>query len=303
MRVFGVKALVLMGMFLPLLAACSNGKETVSTNDSPADAGSSKSDSVPVLVMVDGSPITELQLEQAMDRFFSDQAAVKSRQDVERKVLRSLVSSRAISRLAGKELTAVDRQALNAKVDAYREELLVKEYLQTHAEPQPVTSEMVEAYYEKHKDEFGGGTSNSFELVQTTRQLDGDERKKLIELVGGLAAVEDWQKWSEKHSALPIGWRRLEARTELMKQPLKSLVASTEVGMTSALHIGDQLTIVRVNARAELPAKPLMQVSSEIRRKLAPIMMKEAIREISAEAEKKLEIEIVDQEYQGITEG
>jgi hypothetical protein len=79
-------------------------------------------------------------------------------------------------------------------------------------------------------------------------------------------------------------------------------VSSTEAGSTSPLHVADQLTIVRVNAREELPVKPLMKVSSEIRRKLAPIRMKDAIKEISEYAEKQMKIEIVMPDYQGITD-
>jgi EpsD family peptidyl-prolyl cis-trans isomerase len=280
--------------------ACTNGDERAKANEAADKSAVSETADSPVLAMVDGTPITELQLSQAMERFFSSQQEIIDRDRIERQVLRSLIDSRAIASLAEKEIDPWDKQRLEVKVAAYREELLVKTYIQEHATPQPITSDMVEKYYSQHPEAFGGGTTNSFEMIQTTRALKEDERRELIKLLGGLSSQQDWQSWAGKHQELPIGWRSLTARSELLKQPLKSLVTSTQAGATSDLHIGDQLTIVRVNAKDKLPTKPLMQVSAEIRRKLAPIKMKEAIKEITQRAEKQVEIEIVEPTYQGI---
>jgi hypothetical protein len=294
--------------FLPLfmfaslswLMACTNGGESGKTNKVAEINTASESADSPVLALVDGTPITKLQLTQAMERFFSAQQEISGRDRVERQVLRSLIDSRAIARLAEKEIDPWEKQDLEAKVAAYREELLVKAYIQEHATPQPITSELVEKYYNQHPEAFGGGTTNSFEMIRTTRALKDDERKQLIQLLGGLSSQQDWQSWAEKHAELPIGWRSLSAKSDLLKQPLKNLVTSTKAGATSDLHIGDQLTIVRVSAKDELPVKPLMQVSAEIRRKLAPIKMKDAIKAITQQAEQQVKIEIVEPAYQGI---
>jgi EpsD family peptidyl-prolyl cis-trans isomerase len=288
-------------IFLSLssLVACTNSGDSTTETEKAVKSPADKADS-PVLVLVDGSPITEQQLSQAMDRFFSNQQDLDNRDHIERQVLRSLIDSRAIASLADKEIDQWDRQRLEAKVAAYREELLVKTYLQEHATPQPVTSEMVEKYYSQHPQEFGGGTTNRFEMIQTTRELKEAERRDLIELLHGLSSRQDWQSWVEKHKDLPVGWRSLTAKSELLKQPLKSLVNSTKAGATSDLHIGDQLTIVRVNAKDKLPAKPLLQVSSEIRRKLAPVKIKDAIKEIKKYAQQQVKVEIIEPAYLGI---
>lgn len=279
---------------MPLLSGCSGGDNS-KAQPKDADAGPA---AVPVqsrvLARVDGTPITEIELKQAMERFFSDQSQIRNRAQVERRIVQSLIDSRAISRLAEAELDGADRQMLDAKVAAYREELLVKTYLADHAEPQPVTSDMVEAYYRKHPDEFGGSTTKRFEIVQTTRPLKDDERKMLIQQLGKLSSEQDWHRWADGHKTLPIGWREVTANPDLLMQPLKSLVEATDMGKTSPLHIDDVLTIVRVNETRELPAKPLNEVSAEIRRKLAPLKMKEAIRKISEAAKKQVKVELVE---------
>lgn len=297
-----VARILLLCLGASWLVACSNSGETPSAagKGQADDADGSAVPQASAIVMVDGTPITEQALEQAMERFFSSVGEIRDRERVERQVLKSLISSRAIARLSEAELDSHDTQALEYKVSAYREELLVKRYLQNHATPQPVSSDMVETYYQEHKEEFGGGTNNRFELIQTTRALNEDERRQLIKLFGSLAQESDWKNWAEQHRDEPIGWRQLNAKTELLQQPLRNLVEGTEVGATSGLHIDEQLTLVRVNGRDEIPAKPLMQVSAEIRRKLAPVKMKEAIKEISMQAEKQLEIKVVNPSYEGI---
>jgi hypothetical protein len=284
------------------LTGCSDSDTPSAANDGQAEAvdGAAVVKSSPI-AMVGGTAITEQALDQAMERFFSSSGEIRDRQRVEQQVLKSLISSRAIALLSERELDNHDRQDLALKVAAYREELLVKRYLQQHATPQPVTSEMVETYYQEHQQEFGGGTNNSFELIQTTRKLTEEERSRLIKLLGGLSQEADWESWAQRHRDEPIGWRSLNAKSELLKQPLRSLVEATEVGATSALHIDEQLTLVKVNARDELPAKPLTQVSAEIRRKLAPVKMKQAIKEISTQAQAETEIKVVHPDYEGVT--
>jgi hypothetical protein len=276
-----------------LLGGCSgsdNPKARVKDAGTVSAPESSKSR---VLAMVDGTPITDVELKQAMERFFSDQSQIRNRAQVERRVVQSLIDSRAISRLAEAELDATDRQLLDVKVAAYREELLVKTYLADHANPQPVTGDMVEEYYRKHPEEFGGGTTKRFEIMQTTRSLKDDERKMLIQLLGNLSSEKDWHRWADSHKSLPIGWRELTANPDVLMQPLKSLVSATEMGKTSPLHVDDVLTIVRVQETQTLPAKPLPDVSAEIRRKLAPLKMKEAIKVISENAKRQINIELV----------
>jgi hypothetical protein len=129
--------------------------------------------------------------------------------------------------------------------------------------------------------------------------LKEDERRELIKLFGALAAEKNWKQWAQQHAALPIGRRQLSARSELLEQPLRGLVEATAAGATSALHVGEQLTIVRVNAKEQLSPRPLAQVSVDIRRKLAPIKMKEAIKAISDSAEKQMKIEIINPGDQG----
>lgn len=274
------------------LGGCSNG-EHLSVDTKNVDTDLKKDASEPsVLAYVDGTPITQGELDLAVERMFSSPMPDRDREQIEAHVLQSLISSRAISRLAEAELDSFELKKLDTRVQAYREELLVKEYLSEHVSPEPIPGSMVESYYQKHPEEFGGGTTKRFEMVQTHRALKDGERREVLKQLGALSSEADWKSWVKNHQSLPVSWRELNARVDVLDQPLKTLVAATSPGNTSPLHNDQRITIVRVNEMESHPAKPLLEVSAEIRRKLAPLKMKDAIKVISEDAKKQLKIEL-----------
>src|SRR5690606_15630218 len=213
---------------------------------------------------------------------------------VERKILESLVSSRAMALLAERELSAGEKAEVELKAQAYREEILVKHYLQAHASPTPVTTEMVADYYARNPDEFGGSLEKTFEVIASTRALDGDEKAELIELLSAAEVKEkDWSALVEQWRAQgrPLEYRQNHLKLELLEQPMRSLVAPTQPGDIAPLYTGEQLLLVRVTAERRLPAKPLGEVSADIREKLAPQALKQAIKSLSAEAVKDVKVE------------
>jgi len=248
-----------------------------------------------VLVTVDGTPVTREQLELAVQRTLGDSAPLfASEEEVERKILESLVSSRAMARLAERELSAAEKAELELKAQAYREEILVKHYLQAHADPEPVTTQMVNDYYQRHPEEFGGALEKSFEVIASNRPLEDQERTELIGLLSGQAMQsKDWaalvEQWRAKGK--PLEYRQNHLKLELLEQPLRSLVEPTAAGAIAPLYAKNELLLVRVTGERRLPAKPLGEVSAEIREKLAPQTLKQAVKNLSAKALKEVEVE------------
>lgn len=247
-----------------------------------------------ILATVDGTPITRDQLELTIERTLGDSAPLFASEGVERKILESLVSSRAMARLAERELDAAERARLELKAQAYREELLVRHYLEAYAEPEPVTMAMVSDYYQRHPDEFGGGVVKSFETIASTRPLEERERTELIALLSGPEMQhKNWEALVAKlHSdGKPLEYRHSRLKPDLLEQPLRSLVEPTAVGAIAPLHVKGQLLLVRVTAEQQLPARPLAEVSGEIREKLAPRMLKQAVQGLSVKALQAVKVE------------
>lgn len=246
------------------------------------------------LVTVDESPITRAQLELTVERTLGESAPLFANDEVERKILDSLVASRAMALLAERELDAGERAQLDLKAQAYREELLVRHYLEQHATPEPVTSEQVADYYQRHPEEFGGGVEKSFEIITSDQELDETPRAELIALLSG-AEVQgnDWQKrvaaW--RAAGKPLEYRSNRIKPELLEQPLRSLVEPTQAGSIAPLYVDGQMLLVRVTAEERLPARPLSEVSGEIREKLAPQALKQAVKSLSEEATRQVKVQ------------
>lgn len=246
------------------------------------------------LVTVDGSPITRAQLELTVERTLGESAPLFANDEVERKILDSLVASRAMALLAERELDAGERAQLDLKAQAYREELLVRHYLEQHATPEPVTSEQVADYYQRHPEEFGGGVEKSFEIIASDQALEEPQRAELIALLSGAEAKgRDWQKqvaaW--RAAGKPLEYRSNRIKPELLEQPLRGLVESTEAGSVAPLYAAGQLLLVRVTDEERLPARPLSDVSGEIREKLAPQSLKQAVKSLSEEATRQVKVQ------------
>lgn len=277
-----------------MLAGCGEEGGDSTPSKEAAVATSDAASESKVLAVVDGTRITERDLQQAQERMFKNASPLPDPAQYRPNLLRSLIASRAISRLAERELSQEAVASLEARVAAYREELLMKEYLSAHANPQPISGDMVEKYYNDHPQEFGGGTTKRFEIVQTQDDLRDEERAEAIRLLGSLASVDDWRQWVQQHQEIPLVWRKLKARVELLEQPMKSLVSATDPGSASSLHMGRRLTIVKVNAVEPHPPRPLLEVSAEIRKKLAPIKMRDAVKAIADAAVQQAHVEIVE---------
>ncbi len=243
-----------------------------------------------VLAHVNGTPITARELAHLREKMGVESVAADKRAEVEEKLLQALVNSRAMALLMEQGMSKEERESLAVKVAAYREELLVQRYLRAHVTPEPVSSAMVKEYYENHSEEFGGGVERTFEVLSTTREVSEQERNEILKQLGTAAQVADWKKWAERLQSLSMGYRKATARADVLEAPLKGLVQGTPVGKVSPVHSGKSIMIVKVLDEQKLAPKPLQEVSAAIRKKLAPVKLKEAVRAASTEALSKVQV-------------
>ncbi|TBV01910.1 hypothetical protein [Phytopseudomonas dryadis] len=267
-----------------LLVGCDNDRPSAQVEVEPSAT----------LATVDGGSVTRAQLELAIERTLGESAPLFASEEVERKILDSLVASRAMALLAERELSASEKVQLELKVQAYREEMLVRHYLERNATPEPVSNERVADYYARHAEEFGGGVEKSFEIIASDRPLDDARRVELIGLLSAeVQASSDWQarvtRW--RAEGKPLEYRSNRLKPELLEQPLRGLVESTAAGSVAPLYVKERLLLVRVLEERRLPAQPLSQVSGQIREKLAPQALKQAVKSLSGKAIEAVEVQ------------
>jgi len=108
------------------------------------------------LATVNGEAITQDDIDFMITRTFSGSEQLFFNDEMQAKILDSLI------RLSD----------IKNRTKAFEEELFVKEYLTEFATPEPVSSKMVQDYYQQYPEEFGGGESREFEMLATSAKPD-----------------------------------------------------------------------------------------------------------------------------------
>ncbi len=284
------KLTLVLAVSLILMAACSSKSDDESVNISEQAAESSSVS----LVNVNNTDITDAEFSLAVQRTLGKNAALYMNEELEKKLLESLITSRAIAQKSESEMDKDDLVLLELKTKAYREELLVKSYLERHITPQPVTTEMVKKYYLENSEAFGGGVVKHFEYVQLVLPK-GEDSSLAVAPITQIINSNDWQKASrlleKQRPDWQLSYKKASLKAELIKEPLNSLVSKVAVGEVAPLKFEDGVyTLLRLNDEKVLPVKPLAEVSADIRKTLAPIQLKKSVRQISDAAIKQAKI-------------
>jgi len=282
-----------MGITL-LMSACDSDKTSVTSEP--------REDTAPVqenvLARVQGEPVTDFDVEQVALKMLGAQQATLLDEAGSQKVLESLVLGKALSRVAKKELDAEALRVLEWKVQAYREQLLVNRYLRQHADPQPVTEQMIKEYYEANPDRFGGRAVREYEMITSLDRLDGVQREQVLTELATASAEKNWSRYvaglSKKN--LPLQFRRGKTGSNVILEELQRVIDGLSVGDVSApFFVGGKVYIARVTSEKNIPPRPLNEVSAEIRKALAPVQLKKAIRKVSDEVLNAVSVEYVKQ--------
>lgn len=249
-----------------------------------------------VLARVNGEAITDTDVDLTLQRTFSSADLMMADDGLRLKVLDSLIASRAMKQSVQADMTPEEVDEIRHMARAYEEELFVREYLQRHATPEPVTTEMLLQYYNENPDRFGAETLRDFELLKAPVNLDEATRDKLLNAVADIRGEPDWPKsarnWAQQYG---LHYQKGRSRSGLLHRNLDEALQRLEKGETSeVLTIDGQIHLVRLQGLSQTPPKPLSEVSAEIRKTLAPLQLKKAIKRASWEARKQAKVELED---------
>ena len=279
--------IIFMFLFTTLLLGCSEQPPDSSIEiEKVMPAPVSLPGDEVVLARVNGSNITRYDLERAIQSTMDENSRRSLDSAVRRKILESLVAGRAIAQARMVDLNPEDDKVLERKVAAYREELLVKQYLAKHILPQPVTPEMVESHYQAHPERFGGKTIRTYEMIAGSGVLTDQERDSLLAALKNPDKNSDWPKWVKvlREQGLPVDYRKGQIDEKVLHPQVQKLMQPLEKGGPSRLgFIKGAVYLVRITDERKLPPRPLNEVSAQIRKSLAPVQLKAAVRKASEE--------------------
>lgn len=279
--------LLLCGVFC--LQGCNPAPQ--STQPSQQQETQLESPAPQVLARVDGEAITEAELDVAMARTFdATDTQLADGPELRKKMLESLVASRAMKKALARELDAETKTRFQLMAQAYEEELYVREYLKAHIQPVPVTEQQVEAYYHKHPELFGATTLREFEWLQSPDALTETARASLLAAVPTLRQAASWKDANLHDSGMLL--RRGRSDEAALPDEIRGALLQLASGETSELISGSgRYSLVRVTRVMTTPARPLAEVSGDIRQRLAPMAVKDAIRKSSEQAQSQFKIE------------
>ncbi|WP_444914065.1 peptidyl-prolyl cis-trans isomerase [Microbulbifer sp. TRSA007] len=285
------KTVIASALSLGLLAGCGGEEEKAKVENSITA-------NPDVLVSVEGHSITELDLDLAVERTTGSAGLFQIDEKAREKILESLVMSKALGLAKERELSEQELVTLDHQVAAYRDELLAKKYLEENITPEPVTEAMVEAYYQDNQDQYGAKVQKRYEILRAKGNISSAERTRIMAQLT-LAAnseveTQDWQAFAKLLEAkkLPVAYSAgafvqgtMAAEFERVINPL------SEGDVSKVFFMRKAPAVVRVTEVVTSKPKPLAQVRSEIRKQLAPVQLRKAIKKAAEEAMAEMEIQ------------
>lgn len=279
---------VLLGLFLGALLLSGCDKKT---NDQAVKNST-------VLAVVNGDEITTADVDFMLERMLKGQASLQVDETLRKKILDSLIASRAMKQQIKSQMPADAIERITQAVRVHEEELFVNAYLQQFAIPEPVTAEMVQKYYDEHAAEFSVASAREFEILRAPVAADEKARDRLLAAIPEITAVTQWQsrakEWQKNYN---LQYQQGRSQAGLLQKELDQAINRLEPGQTSGIiYVDSELYVVRVTRVGEAIVRPLVEVSTDIRKHLAAQVLRDAVKKASDDARAKAKIEIPEQQ-------
>jgi hypothetical protein len=238
-----------------------------------------KKDGPRVLATVNGTPITEPQLQIALRETLGPDVKNVS-ETARRKVLESLVATRAMALVAEKHMSESKRAELEREVQAYRDERLIRAYLARHAPVAPITDAQIEAYYREHLADFGAGTLRTYELLAIDQELSGSARADAIAAFAKAERASDWRGTARELTQRGTNVRYESGQlpgNELDKNVVAVINTLAASQASKPFFVDGRIHLVRMLSSQSIAARPLVEVAPQIGRRLEQEAFESAI--------------------------
>ncbi len=278
-----MRSLVVVGLLV--LVACSQDVSELATDPDP------------VIARVNGEVLRASDLEAVRNRTLGTMEALVTDDDaLDARLLTSLAASRVMARKAESRMSDQEIRTLDAQTAAWREEQLVKRYLADVIIPEPVNDDEVTRYYNAHPERFGGGARYTFDSLRGEFSDDIALRDVLIDVLNQARQEGDWAGLAVRHhqQGLPLMYQQNLVDNQHSDKRLLAQLRSMEEGEVSSLMSArGEVSVLRLVQVEILPPRPLMAVRNDIRRTLAPVKLRDAVREAMEDAMADVQVDYV----------
>jgi len=254
---------------LCLLSACSDNSPEVVNDKAVARASSAY--------------VTQGDIDHHLQRFdpAARMAIIDDKQQYHR-LVESIALTRVMAQKQQASMTPEQRHDFDLAIQAYRDQMLAKSYIEKNVQRQVPDRKAVEEYYQAHASEFGQRKQYTVTEIQVPDSCALS--KPLLEPVLNKARISELQKMGCKLSSSE---RKVTAEQVAEYYPaLKETLVADYAYWSNVAGIP---LLLSVTAVTELPARPLSEVTAEIRRRLAPEYLKQSLEKERTQLNKEIE--------------
>ena len=295
MNTLGKYKVLVVVLMAGLLTSCQ--KENDAPSDKSNQTNQTEINAESALVTVNGESISEQDLDAAIIRTVGEMGAFQLDGKGRKKVLESIVLSKIMAQKQMASYSPEQQREIERQVQAYKTELLAKNYLKENVTAVPVTNKMVEEYYAANPHKFGGKTIKQYQVLKGLTKLQGKVRENLLQRMQQITSQKDWFAAvnQAKKEGLQLEFSTGVSGAQSLDKKVESLIAGLNQDEVSSLHyLNGYPMYFKVVAEKVIKPKPLSEVRSDIRKSLAPIQLKRAVRKVSDELLKEAKVEYVD---------
>lgn len=268
----GHRVWLIVASSLLLLMGCS--EETTSISPSISQ--------VPI-AKVGNEYIYSDELEFHLNRLLTDQVSTENAQKARDSVRDSLILSKQMAQKALMSMSTEEKSQIDIQVAQYKEELLAQRYIQTSLKAKTPTPRDITDYYQNNLHQFGGGTyvTKIHYTFENTCPINIKEKANY----SSESQVADMLK-------------KVECQFTSNKETIQLLNDNTPnqltVGAFEIKYADNQLKAIYIESVTEHSAKPLIEVASDIRKRLAPVYFKEALKKQRKALNQELKVELFE---------
>tara|TARA_B100000745_G_scaffold300323_1_gene253828 strand:- start:125 stop:1003 length:879 start_codon:yes stop_codon:yes gene_type:complete len=242
--------------------------------DSPK---SQLSDSSKRLAEINGSIITENQLQLAIQNSLGPNAGSFLDQANQEKVLESLILGRVISTNAEQSLPKETILKIKLQTESYKEQLLIQHYLKNKLAKKIFNQEDITRYYQSHPEQFGQKKLHMFEALVVERSRDSIAYTSQLQKLEKLKNEKDWHQYEEKSIQYQTG-----IAEQILPKEIFNQLQDKPINTPATLTMANTTYLIKKTREQNLPPKPIETVIPEIKKYLLATQLREGIQNIGS---------------------
>lgn len=235
------------------------------------------------IASVDGEPVYAAELKVIEQRFLGKIPQNMLNDIIKEKMLDTLLRSKAMAMAIENDLSDEQQRILDAQVRVFRDDMLVRLYMEKYGDKADISSEQIKRFYHNNLQLFGGGSKKTIETVQLMNVESASQKSAVLAHLAALKDQQDWGGATERlrEEGFQLKYNKQQVNPAVLQSPLKEGVVELTHYDDARLITNGGIFLLRVLEEQSIPGKPLSEVSAEIEQILLRKSYRESVEKLS----------------------